>query len=63
MIYKVSYHSMTASYGPSYIKAESEDVARLIFAKKGGFSSEEMGLISAHKLTPEEIIEKLLEAS
>lgn len=45
-IYRVRYSSMTASYGPSYIEAESVHEAKRKFAK-GAFSQGEMTLITA----------------
>ena len=44
MIYKVTYQSMSAFYGPSYIEAEDENQARRIFAGSA-FSRNEYGLI------------------
>ncbi len=45
-IYKVSYHSMSACYGPSLIEADSEWEARRKFAGTA-FSRGEMSLITA----------------
>jgi hypothetical protein len=57
-IYKVSYHSMTASYGPGYVQADSELEAKIKWAG-GAFSQSEMGLISAVVVNDREIIEAL----
>ena len=44
MIYKVTYQSMSAFYGPSFIEAENEDQAKRIFAGSA-FNRSEYGLI------------------
>ncbi len=46
-IYRVTYQSMTAFYGPAFIEADDEDEARRLFAAKGSFSKREMSLIKA----------------
>lgn len=46
MIYRVTYQSMTAFYGPSFIEAKSEYEARRKFAGFA-FSQGEMSLIRA----------------
>lgn len=53
-IYKVSYGSMSATYGPNFIEASSEDEARKIFAGTA-FSRGEMPLIHAREVSNEEI--------
>lgn len=45
MIYRVTYQSMTAFYGPTFIEAESEAHARRKFAGDA-FRQEEMCLIN-----------------
>lgn len=54
MIYRVRYSSMTASYGPSFIEADSEYEAKRKFAK-GAFSHGEMSLISARPISADEM--------
>jgi len=54
-IYKVTYSSMTAHYGPTIVEAEDEAQARRLFAK-GAFSQNEMGCISAREVDTEEIV-------
>lgn len=46
MIYKVTYQSMSAFYGPSFIEAEDEYEAKKIFAGNA-FNKNEYGLINA----------------
>ena len=46
MIYRVTYQSMTAFYGPKFIEAEDEHQAKRMFAN-GAFSKGEMSLITA----------------
>lgn len=50
-IYRVTYQSMTAFYGPTFIEAESADEARTKFNAKGAFSRSEAGLIRAVRIT------------
>ena len=54
MIYRVTYQSMTAFYGPSYIEAEDAYDAKRKFAK-GAFSKGEMSLISAQPVSASEV--------
>jgi hypothetical protein len=54
MIYRVTYRSMTAFYGPSFIEADSEYEARRKFAN-GAFSQGEMALIHATRVSSDEI--------
>lgn len=54
MIYRVTYSSMTASYGPSFIEANSEYEARRKFAGSA-FSQGEMSLIRAVPVPASEI--------
>ena len=54
MIYRVRYSSMTASYGPAFIEADSEQEAKRKFAK-GAFSAGEMTLITATPATIREV--------
>lgn len=54
MIYRVRYSSLTASYGPSYIEADSERDAKLKFAK-GAFTKGEMALMTATPVSAYEI--------
>ena len=62
MIYRVTYQSMTAFYGPSFIEADSEYEARRKFAGSA-FSSGEMSLIKAVPVSGNEIARALREAS
>jgi hypothetical protein len=58
MIYKVSYHSMSASYGPSYIQADSEQEAKLKFGSC--FTSGERAVcMSAKPISDSEIRQAL----
>lgn len=52
--FRVSYSSMTASYGPAYIEADDEQEAKRKFAK-GTFSRGEMTLITARPVSSEEV--------
>lgn len=61
-MYSVSYGSMTAHYGPSYIEADSEDEARAKF-RGTAFSRGEMALISARQVSSQEIASALREKS
>jgi hypothetical protein len=54
MLYRVSYGSMTAHYGPSFIEAESEYEARRKFAGTA-FSRDEMGCITARPVSSDEV--------
>lgn len=54
MIYRVTYQSMTAFYGPSFIEAEDEYEAKRKFAK-GAFSQGEMTLIKARPVSSDEM--------
>ena len=54
MMYRVTYQSMTAFYGPSYIEAEDEHQAKRIFAR-GAFTHGEMALIKARPVSASEI--------
>ena len=54
MIYRVRYSSMTASYGPSFIEADSPAEAKRKFAN-GAFSKGEMTLITATPATIREV--------
>lgn len=60
MTYRVIYRSMTASYGPSYIEADSALEARLKFAR-GAFSRDELSLIHATPVTAQELRDALHE--
>lgn len=53
-MYEVSYQSMTACYGPSYIQADDEDEACRKFGGSA-FSQKERGLINATLVSDEEI--------
>ena len=59
-LYKVTYKSTTAYYGPSYIQAGSEFEARRKFAGTA-FSQGEMALITATPVTDEEAARALRE--
>ena len=54
MIYRVTYQSMAAFYGPSFIEAESEYAARRKFAGSA-FSQGEISLIKAVPVSANEI--------
>lgn len=54
MIYKVTYNSMTANYGPAFIEAESEQEACSKFGR-GAFNGSERSLISARPVSENEI--------
>ena len=54
MFYRVTYQSMTAFYGPSFIEADSEYEARRKFAGTA-FSQGEMSLIKATPVSSNEI--------
>jgi len=56
--FKVSYNSMTASYAPKVIEANSESEAKRKFAGNA-FSSDEMGLISAKQMSSQEIMDAI----
>jgi hypothetical protein len=60
MIYRVTYQSMTAFYGPSFIEADDEYEAKRKFAK-GAFSQGEMSLIKARPVSASEVAEALRE--
>ena len=57
-IYRVSYGSMTATYGPSFIEADSEYEARRKFAGSA-FSQREMPLVRAREVSGREIAQAL----
>lgn len=59
MIYKVTYNSMTANYGPAFIEAESEQEACSKFGR-GAFTGSERSLISARPVSEHEIRRALL---
>lgn len=61
MLYRVTYQSMTANYGPSFIEADSEYEARRRFAGTA-FSKEEMGCIKAREVSPAEVARALRRA-
>lgn len=55
-IYKVRYSSMTASYGPSYIEADSPEEAKRKFGKPGTFSEGERAFcMTAREVTLQEM--------
>lgn len=54
MMFRVTYQSMTAFYGPSYIEAEDEHQAKRIFARRA-FSEGEMSLIKARPVSADEM--------
>jgi len=58
--YRVTYSSMTAQYGPSFIEAEDEYHAKRIFAQHGGFSvGEQAFCMTAREVSSKEIAEAL----
>jgi len=59
-MYSVSYGSMTATYGPSFIEADSEDEARRKFAGSA-ISQREMPLVRAREVSGREIAQSLKE--
>ena len=58
MMYRVTYQSMTAFYGPSFIEAETEYEARERFAGNA-FSKGEMSLIKASPVSERDIARAL----
>ena len=54
MIYRVTYQSMTAFYGPFFVEADSEYEARRKFAGSA-FSAGEMSLIKASPVSAGDI--------
>lgn len=56
--YRVRYASMTATYGPCFIFAESEDAAKREFAR-GAFSPSELPLITARQVSEREMRDAL----
>lgn len=60
MIYRVTYQSMTAFYGPSFVEADSEYEARRKFAGSA-FSAGEMALIKARPVSSVEMQRALRE--
>ena len=44
VIYRVTYQSMTAFYGPSFIEAEDEADAKRKFNARGAFSAMELAV-------------------
>lgn len=57
-IYRVGYSSMTATYGPDFVQADSEIQAKLRYSR-GAFSVDEMALISAREVSLEEMQREL----
>jgi hypothetical protein len=53
-IYRVTYASITARYGPSFIEADSEQAAKRQFAGTA-FSAGEMGCITAREVSVREM--------
>jgi hypothetical protein len=53
-IYRVTYGSMTARYGPVFIDAADEYEAKRKFAK-GAFSENEMGCITARECSLDDL--------
>ncbi len=58
-MYRVTYASMTARYGPKYIIADSEYAARRRFWGGGAFTKGEMALIKATEVSEDEMIRAL----
>lgn len=54
MLYRVTYKSMSAFYGPNYIEADSEAQAKKIFAGSA-FSPNEYGLINVRESSVQEM--------
>ena len=54
MIYRVTYQSMTARYGPNYIEANSEYEAKKKFAGNA-FTAGEFSLITARQVSLNEM--------
>ena len=60
MIYRVTYSSMTAFYGPDFIEADSAEEARSKFGQ-GAFSQSERQLIRAIPVSASEMRAALME--
>jgi hypothetical protein len=60
MIYKVSYGSMTAHYGPSYIEADSEQEAKIRFGGSAFSSGERSVCMSARPISLDEMKREIL---
>jgi len=58
-IYKVSYGSMTATYGPSFIEAGSPEEAKMKFGGAAFSSGERAVCMSAREVSAREISEAL----
>jgi hypothetical protein len=54
MLYRVTYRSMTAFYGPNFIEADDEHQARRKFAGSA-FSPNEYGLINVREISVQEM--------
>lgn len=61
-IFRVTYLSKTARYGPSYIEAEDEMQAKRKFAGTA-FTAGEMRLIEAREVTAKEMCRALAQQS
>lgn len=59
-IFRVTYSSMTARYGPSFIEAEDEFAAKRKFAGTA-FGQGEMGCISAEEVSSRQMMQALRE--
>lgn len=60
-IYRVTYQSMTAFYGPKFVEADDADEARRKFAGTA-FSADEIGLIRAREVSAAELKRALAES-
>ena len=54
-IYRVSYGSMTASYGPSFVEADSPEEAKMKFGGTAFSAGERAGCMTAREVGPDEI--------
>ena len=61
MIYRVTYSSMSASYGPTYVEAENEYEAKRKFGGTA-FRREEYALMTARPVSSREIERALSKA-
>jgi len=57
-IFKVSFTSMTAHYGPRFIEADDEYQAKRTFSN-GAFSESEIRMMTARKVSVQEIQEEI----
>ncbi len=58
-IYKVSYGSMTATYGPSFVEADSPEEAKMKFSGTAFSAGERAVCMSAREVSEKEIADAL----